>query len=184
MCRTTPPLCQTANLVSSPSFVIIHLFRKKSCGISISCTARYDNNRFYVFSDLSVHMSVLAVDCVVVVCCSQWDVRWRNQIIHHFRRRRQRRCSKVRWCRLEAVSSTFHVTMSHLLLPKHVTCLLPRLAVADAWTWWSMAAVTLCVRASKDKRLGLLTTNLADIYSIAGHGYALTLESKGQRSRL
>ena len=45
-------------------------------------------------------------------------------------------------------------------------------------------SVCLCVRAVKDKRLELSTPNLVDTQCIAVAGHALTLKSKGQRSKL
>ena len=41
----------------------------------------------------------------------------------------------------------------------------------------------MCIRALKEKRLELSTPNLVHVYSIARSRHALTLRSKGQRSK-
>ena len=43
--------------------------------------------------------------------------------------------------------------------------------------------LSLCVHALREKRLELSTPNLVHVYSVAGSRHAMTLRSKGQRSR-
>ena len=51
--------------------------------------------------------------------------------------------------------------------------------ITDQWH----LQLCVCVRALKEKRVELSTPNLVHIYFIAGSRHALTLRSKGQRSR-
>ena len=64
-----------------------------------------------------------------------------------------------------------------------IITLLPMLAVANMWVGWSMRFVTLSVRTLKEKQLELSTPKLADIQCMVAAWHALTLRSKGRRSR-